>query len=389
MSNFFNICIDIDTIEATDPDLSRLLQNHKPTNQQSSSNDPTTKKVVTIKKNNNEAVKKVFKTVKAVKEASEEVDAVKEVKKVDAVKGAVKKTVKKVDVVKEVKKVDVVKEAVKETVKKVDAVKETVKKVDAVKEVNKVAKVVNKVVDEKAKVVDEKAKVVDEKAKVVDEKAKVIKGVAKVDKKVPIKLNYNNNDRKERGLTQKIFMIEHRKNSELDIEFDVMGTTKNVYTVRITESPICTCPDYVTRNKRCKHIYFVLKRIMKIDELFDGNMDEETDTYTQNQLRQLIKNMPHVMKELVVNDIIKTKYKKLKNSKTEVIKMKDLDDVCCVCFDDLANGDKIDYCKRSCGKPVHDECFKMVSSAKKNPTCLMCGNSWHDDKSNNSYVNLS
>ena len=46
-------------------------------------------------------------------------------------------------------------------------------------------------------------------------------------------------------------------------EFLVMGTTGNVYTVTIENEPSCTCPDFQLRQRRCKHIFFILMRVMK------------------------------------------------------------------------------------------------------------------------------
>jgi len=193
------------------------------------------------------------------------------------------------------------------------------------------------------------------------------------------------NERKQRGLSQKIFMIEYRKNSEFDMEFDVMGTTKNAYTVKINKTPTCSCPDHTTRHRRCKHIFFVMRRIMKIDEDI-----EETEKFTNSQLKTMIKNMPNVIGDLVVTDAIKNKYGSMKNKKINgVVDMRELDDVCCICFDDLDNGDEIDYCKYNCGKPIHKECFEMYC-AMKQQKCLICGNQWINEISeDNSYINLS
>ncbi|CAH8281523.1 unnamed protein product [Eruca vesicaria subsp. sativa] len=46
-----------------------------------------------------------------------------------------------------------------------------------------------------------------------------------------------------------------------DATFHVLGATCNVYTVELTATPTCTCPD---RKKPCKHILFVLIRVLGI-----------------------------------------------------------------------------------------------------------------------------
>ena len=71
--------------------------------------------------------------------------------------------------------------------------------------------------------------------------------------------------RKQRGITQKLFLIETlKKKDEKSREYVIMGSTGNVYNVNITNDPTCTCPDYTNHANRCKHIFFVLVRIMKV-----------------------------------------------------------------------------------------------------------------------------
>ncbi|UJR16715.1 hypothetical protein I4U23_003615, partial [Adineta vaga] len=47
-------------------------------------------------------------------------------------------------------------------------------------------------------------------------------------------------------------------------EYRVFGQTGNVYTVIITHLLSCTCPDYMNGNV-CKHIIFILHRVLKVD----------------------------------------------------------------------------------------------------------------------------
>jgi hypothetical protein len=192
------------------------------------------------------------------------------------------------------------------------------------------------------------------------------------------------NARKDRGIKQKIYMIEYDRRGEYNIFFKVMGTTKNVYTVTIKKEPECTCPDYITRFNRCKHIYFILRRIMNVGEEIEDNK-----TYKKTQLKEMINNMPELMGELIVNNSIKDKYRKMNCCKKyEKVEMKDLDDLCGVCFDDLDNGEKIDYCKYSCGKPIHIDCYNMISK-NNGYKCIFCRNNWNVNLNNDTYINLA
>jgi hypothetical protein len=194
-------------------------------------------------------------------------------------------------------------------------------------------------------------------------------------------------DRKARGIHQDLYIIEAiQTNDEYSRQFAVMGSTGNVYTVTIKSSPTCTCPDYVLRKRRCKHIFFILIRAMKV-------ANEDRKKFAKDDLRKMFKNIPKIASNLIVDDEINQIYKNVKTgdqSTTEgTVEMKDSDDICPICLDDLKNGE-IDYCKYSCGKCVHKKCFEMY--AKKNTEiCVFCRAAWRPKKKKkdkNGYVNL-
>lgn len=181
--------------------------------------------------------------------------------------------------------------------------------------------------------------------------------------------------RKARGKTQKLFLVECR-----DIEnntqkvYDIMGTTGNVYTVIIKKEPTCTCPDFMTRHQRCKHIYFALIKIMKVKE-----EDEDTKEFSVDELKTMFSNIPKITNNLEITSDLKNKYTDLKNKEKTTsieVKRKSLDDLCPICLDDLSNGDDIDYCKYTCGKNIHKACFEMWSKQQNNK-CVFCKQSWN------------
>lgn len=68
-------------------------------------------------------------------------------------------------------------------------------------------------------------------------------------------------ERIERVLSQRFFNVDRQKISSLCEQFKVLGSTGNVYTVQIRNVSHCNCPD---RNALCKHILFVLLKILKV-----------------------------------------------------------------------------------------------------------------------------
>src|SRR5205085_4454379 len=114
--------------------------------------------------------------------------------------------------------------------------------------------------------------------------------------------------------------------------------------VTIKNIPECTCPDYVTRHQRCKHIYFILIKVMKC-------YDVDQDIFTMAELDEMFLNIPKITNNLVIDDKIKNTYEKLKHKKTlneqndDNITLKDTDDLCPICLDELEHGDELDYYK--------------------------------------------
>ena len=115
--------------------------------------------------------------------------------------------------------------------------------------------------------------------------------------------------RKYRGKTQRIFLIECTDIGEYSRSYIVCGTTKNVYKVTIKNTPVCSCPDHQKRRRRCKHIYFVLCRIMNV------SLDkEDEEAYSDKDLLRMFSNIPPVTNNLIVNHDAQKEYKKYKKS---------------------------------------------------------------------------
>lgn len=189
--------------------------------------------------------------------------------------------------------------------------------------------------------------------------------------------------RKQRGIEQSIFLIEtvidDTKHNER--KYIVMGSTGNVYDVVIKNKPECSCPDYMTRGNRCKHLYFILIRVMKAKCV-------DKKRYSDEDLVTMFNNIPPITNNLVVGQNKKEKYKKLKGNDGKIITVdiRGTDDLCPICLDDLQDGNKLDYCKYSCGKPIHELCFQMWCK-KKDATCVFCRRPWFP-VDNGKYINL-
>ncbi len=184
--------------------------------------------------------------------------------------------------------------------------------------------------------------------------------------------------RKARSLVQPIYLIESVYPSNLyEREYVVMGSTGNVYHVKIDTGCECTCPDFAQRGTRCKHIYFVLIKIMKVIEQNQDKMN-----FSKEDLLCMFNNIPKITNNFMVNNDLRHLYEQKKG--TGVVVQRDTKDICAICLDDLENGLELDYCKYSCGNSVHKECHKMWASHHSNQ-CVFCKSDWNIGSQ---YINL-
>lgn len=72
----------------------------------------------------------------------------------------------------------------------------------------------------------------------------------------------------ERAVTQRFYVLSRRGRGGIDFwfcpeeEFEIAGSTGNVYNVTIAQQPTCTCP-HAEQGKQCKHVVFVLARVLR------------------------------------------------------------------------------------------------------------------------------
>ena len=125
------------------------------------------------------------------------------------------------------------------------------------------------------------------------------------------KNDFEKNSRIEKCKKQKIFLLQINDISDTEKTFEIQGSTGNVYTVKINNELSCNCPDYIIRRNRCKHIYFVLIRILKCE-------NTEEDYFEDDDLIDMFNNMPKITKLLMA----KKRKKKVKKKRRKVKKRK-------------------------------------------------------------------
>jgi hypothetical protein len=198
---------------------------------------------------------------------------------------------------------------------------------------------------------------------------------------------------KTRANIQKLYLIFTHKYNQNDSfrKYEIKGSTGNVYTVNIQNKPTCTCPDHIQRKRRCKHIYFVLIKIMKVSHDY-----EDKNEFTDGELKTMFMNVPKITDNLMVDNVELTKYlkyvEKMSNASypLEMKKIKE-GDLCPVCLDELFDtNESLVHCKYSCGFGMHKLCFDVYNENVDGVVkCLFCHHEWNKNKTVDKYINIS
>ncbi|CAH8319756.1 unnamed protein product [Eruca vesicaria subsp. sativa] len=209
-------------------------------------------------------------------------------------------------------------------------------------------------------------------------------------------------DRIIRALRHRILLL-HRPNADT---FHVLGATCNVYTVTLAATPTCTCPD---RKKPCKHILFVLIRVLGIPlddkclqqrrlrpcllfRLFSAQTRPEclASIHLQQRFLQLYStvNSHHG------NTSSSSSTRELENEMEEEAA------TCPICLDDInvnrnvtgeyvgrEEGERAVVKCRVCKNKVHGECmlkWRTTSRGRRPASCVVCRSRWRVNRSSKS-----
>lgn len=169
----------------------------------------------------------------------------------------------------------------------------------------------------------------------------------------------NNDARAYRAKTQKIYLANRQVDDNSAI-FQVLGSSGKIYNVSLEGTPKCSCPDHTIRESRCKHILFMLLKIFNVQDPYQEEFaPEEIQTYIDNYKLNITRfNVTVDPNRLYIDDV---EYD---------VGEKCTDDDCVICLDPILNGENYVHCKKSCGRCLHDECYKMIY--KINKKCPYC-----------------
>ena len=182
--------------------------------------------------------------------------------------------------------------------------------------------------------------------------------------------------RLDRGLKQRLFLLEVKTRGE----FAVQGTSGNVYTVKIKDNSSCTCPDHMVRKNICKHICFILFRVLRCPDKY------RKESFTKREIGYILRRAPA---HIAPSEDVLRKYERIKNGEEVEEPEEELDvggvkqkpieqgDACPICFEDFMDTtDRVIYCQAQCGNNIHQLCFDQWVASTRKATCVMCRSPW-------------
>ncbi|MBA0722928.1 hypothetical protein Golax_003558 [Gossypium laxum] len=187
-------------------------------------------------------------------------------------------------------------------------------------------------------------------------------------------------ERIARALRHPLFLL-HRSDSD----FFVLGATGNVYTVTLSSTPSCTCPD---RTTPCKHILFVLIRALGVS-VDDACLRRRT--LRPCRLSRLLGTM--TLPEALAGAGVRERFHQLfsqRKTQGESGGVKEIEEgtVCPVCLEEMEKGEKVAACS-TCRNLIHEECLMRWkrSRGRRSANCVICRARWSSDQEK--YLNLA
>ncbi|KAM0359355.1 hypothetical protein ACHAPY_003023 [Fusarium culmorum] len=169
-----------------------------------------------------------------------------------------------------------------------------------------------------------------------------------------------------RALSERFYVLERTKcGTEAcpEEDFEMTGSTGNIYTVHIGKRLKCTCPHHTRGGQQCKHIVFIMKKVL-------------------NAPYDLIYQLALISTEL--QSVFASAPSTSAQEQEKSDKRKPIEGDCPICYCELDAKEEasIVWCAATCGHNFHKECFTIWAKTKHgNITCPLCRSDWKGDES--------
>jgi hypothetical protein len=158
--------------------------------------------------------------------------------------------------------------------------------------------------------------------------------------------------RQSRALSQRLLLVpESLETALLSVKCQVLGSTGSEYTVTISDEPTCGCMDFRMNHQICKHIYFVLSRVLRLED----SIWRKGTGFTPEELKTILEVGNH---HSPPPEVLVVQHRRDIKDQVE----------CPICMEDLDEKEDLVYCSQTCGYNFHQLCFTRC----KQQTCPMC-----------------
>ncbi|KAL5000657.1 hypothetical protein BDV10DRAFT_161699 [Aspergillus recurvatus] len=170
--------------------------------------------------------------------------------------------------------------------------------------------------------------------------------------------------RLERAVTQRMFVVGQTvagTDEVPELNFDIVGSTGNIYKTTIGKVPTCNCPD-ARKGNQCKHICYVLVKVLKAPSHLQYQL-----AFLSSEIREIYENSP-----------LRNVKDKAEDHDTDG-KRKPVEGDCPICFMEFEpDKEDIVWCRAACGNNIHKACFQKwaASSNHQGVRCVYCRSPW-------------
>jgi uncharacterized Zn finger protein len=176
-------------------------------------------------------------------------------------------------------------------------------------------------------------------------------------------MDYSQKERLNRALKQRMYLISASSDSDTEWYFQVEGYSGTTYSLKFDQHKMqCNCPDYKQRHRICKHIYFIIGRVLKDLPLMDS-LKSSDPNISIFDIRENLSDKLNIILNPRLN---------IHKEKESIIKP---DEDCAICFEDYENDVDNSQCK-TCKKYFHKDCIKVWLKKATRSTCPLCRSSW-------------
>ncbi|ERN09872.1 hypothetical protein AMTRI_Chr06g171640 [Amborella trichopoda] len=186
-------------------------------------------------------------------------------------------------------------------------------------------------------------------------------------------------ERMARALRHRLLLLDRPSPNT----FLVLGATSNVYTVTLSTSPSCSCPD---PRAPCKHILFVLVRALDL-ALTDPRLWQRALLTTE--VADLLARATSSAAPLA-GPKTRTRFEATRVAQGHgdgVVRGRG--GLCPVCFEGMDDEGEVVVCGR-CRNGLHRECWGEWKrrGGRRRLRCVVCRGVWREERESGGYVNL-